>query len=552
MARRTPASPGPPGGICSDGRLLRAWRWHAAGGGLISHPIRCRRDAWYLASLELDPQAPSPSGLTLTFFDGDAQPVQTRALWLHPAGPDAGRRLAWVAPPPRARHVRLELPAALAAARAVHLHDVAERDPKCHPLAAVPRWTTYRPPFPLTRLVLPESLSAVAPLLPWLTVDLLDRPESNAALAARTRHAAVIIDPAWTVDPGLDLADLERLAAQAWVVTDLETLARLVAAAGHVATRVMTHAAPLGMMSARVEYADVPTRGLALQDVVPYATRDDCGRFRTRVLRADRAWRRYAGDCGLATLLSSETPWARHHGDVLSAARPVGGGELLVTDLPWLVAGTHGPLVAPHIATHLLQMHLGGPLDDALQYWTRWDEMAVVVRDIADLARRFEPLRPVRWPAPAADLAHLGLALEMPGSTPTAAVVLQTGRMDNVGLHDGLPPEPGMILMKMLAREARERTPWAVRYLTGTLVLWQFNTAAGLKYATGYASAPPLPERVQRVEVRLRREGVGETSSKPGAMRFTLRDEGFCGDRSLEFQAELTGRFRRVIESVGA
>ncbi len=549
MARRTTAPPGPTGGICSDGRLLRAWRWRPANGGLVSDPLRCRREAWYLVNLRLDPQSLSPSGLTLTFLDGP-QPVQPRGLWLHPAGPDAGQRLAWVAAPALATHVQVRLAAPLVAVtQALHLHDVAERDPKCHPLAAVPRWRTYRPPFPLTRVVLPAALSALAPMLPWLEVELLERPASVAALAARARRAACIIDPAWIADPGLDLADLERLAAQAWVVVDLETLARLVASAGQVETRIVTHAATLGMMSARIVYADVPTRGLALQDVVPYATRDARGRFRTRVLRADRAWRRYAADTGLATLLSSETPWARHHGDVLSAARPIAGGELLATDLPWLVAGAYGPLVAPHIATHLLQMHLGGPLEDALQYWTRWDEMPVVVRDIADLARRFEPLRPVRWRAETADVAHLGLALEMPGPAPTAAVLLQTGRMDNAALHDGLPPEPLMILMKMLAREARERTPWAARHLTGTLVLWQFDTAAGLKYATGYAAAPPLPERVRRVVARLRGGAVGEVATDPAVIRLTLSDEGFCGDRSIQFQTELTARIRQAIES---
>ena len=97
-----------------------------------------------------------------------------------------------------------------------------------------------------------------------------------------------------------------------------------------------------------------------------------------RVLRADRAWKRYADEHGFATLLASETPVARHCGDVLSAARPIGGGELIATDLPWLVAGLHGPLLAPRLAQHALRMHLAGPLDDRVQYWNRWDDGQIV------------------------------------------------------------------------------------------------------------------------------------------------------------------------------
>ena len=45
-----------------------------------------------------------------------------------------------------------------------------------------------------------------------------------------------------------------------------------------------------------------------------------------------------------------------------------------------------------------------------------------------------------------------------------------------------------MIIMKQLAARAREATAWA-RYLANVNVVWQFDTAAGLRYAVNYASA---------------------------------------------------------------
>ena len=87
----------------------------------------------------------------------------------------------------------------------------------------------------------------------------------------------------------------------------------------------------------------MPTRGFALQDVVPYSVFDETPKtFRTRVLTANRSWKRYADDVGFATLLASETPWEERCGDVLSTARAIDGGQLMATDLPWLVAGKRG------------------------------------------------------------------------------------------------------------------------------------------------------------------------------------------------------------------
>jgi hypothetical protein len=408
----------------------------------------------------------------------------------------------------------------------------------------VPRWSTYAPPFALTRVLLPESLTPLADTLRGVDVHIC-APASPAQLADAVRGAACVLDPAWITELRLTLHDLENLAQDSWLLIDLATLAHVLAAAGAADVQVVTRADPHGLMSARVEYADVPTRGLALQDVVPYATLDDRGRFWLRGVRADRHWRAYADQTAFVTLLSSETPWARKHGDVLSAMRAVGRGELIATDLPWLVAGRHGPLVAPQLAEHLLRMHLGAPLDDHLQFWTRWDAPDTTVRDIADLPRRYPPLRTARWAATTPGVAHLGITCMPVAERITRHVMLCSGRIDPLAVHDGLPPEPMMILMKWLAREVREQTAWARQYLRGTAVTWQFDTAGGLKYAANYTAAlsQPAPEVVP---IRLRMPRSADEAGN-GPTIVLSDDEGLHGDRALAFQDTLIRHVRRVL-----
>ena len=187
--------------------------------------------------------------------------------------------------------------------------------------------------------------------------------------------------------------------------------------------------------------------------------------------------------------------------------RAVGGGELIVTDLPWLVAGGETPLLAPRVAEHLLRMHLAAPIKEHVQYWNRWDNADTVVRDIADLARRYAPLRAVRWASADAALVHLGLTLVPADAASGRHLIVATGRIDNCAIHDGVPPEPMMIFMKWLAREVREQTDWAREYLSGLRVIWQFDAADGRKYAANYDAADAATDRAPAV-VRVHMGGV--------------------------------------------
>jgi hypothetical protein len=267
---------------------------------------------------------PKRAALLVTFVR-DGTPISRRCVWLHAVeglNSDCDL-LGWLKTPPKATHMRVRLAGAAANGRSaqVALHNVAERDPQCHPLAHVPRWSTYRPARPIERVLLPASLAALGDLLRDMDVQVLDSPSSLAELQATARGAACILDPQWITGLGLRLADLEQTAAAGWLLVDLASLARLVRDAGLADARLVTHADRHGLMSARMEYADVPTRGLALQDVVPYSTLDRRGRFSVRGIPASRSWRHYADETGFATLLSGETPWERKHGDVLSAMR---------------------------------------------------------------------------------------------------------------------------------------------------------------------------------------------------------------------------------------
>jgi hypothetical protein len=535
--------------------------WSRGADGLLAcRPIRCRRDEWYLArACPAQGVAPSRAVVLLRFL-ADGQVLRQRAVGLHavPGLPQRGELLGWLETPKDTTHLQVCLPEAALDEQIAELafHRVTERDPKCHPLANTPRWETYQPPFTLQRVLLPASLAALQPTLAGSDVQIIAPPASAADLARTARGNALVLDPQWVTALKLTLADVERIAAGAWVLVDLETLVRLAARAGHCDAELATYAAGNGTMSARIEYADVPTRGLALQDVVPFSTIQPDGRFSVQAIRATRSWKRYADEVGFATLLSGETPWDDKHGDIISALRPVGGGELVATDLPWLVAGQHGPLLAPRIAAHLLRMHVGGPLKPHAQYWNRWNDGDVVVRDISDLPLRYAPLFTARWAARDPQVAHLGIVLPAAG-VPRRQLVLKTGRIDTLAVHDGLPPEPLMILMKWLAREVREQTAWAQQHLADTTVIWQFDAAEGIRFACNYdaAEASALPTTLLRLRLEQPRAldpgraRQGAIAAAPDAFIFET-DEGLHGDRSLEFQDELTKQVCRRLKQV--
>ncbi len=439
----------------------------------------------------------------------------------------------------------------------IHVERAIERDPKCHPLANTPRWSTYEPAFPIERIVLPAALEALRERLVGPRVEILSRPRSLRDLAQRALGAACVLDSEWFEKPGFSLADLERIVPGALLVLDLPSMARLVSAAGLAKVTVAEHRRARGSMSARVEYADVQTRGFALQDVFPYGTLTESGEFGLRAIRHDAEWKRYAAPRGVATLLASETPWAARSGDVLSAAHADGRGELIVCDLPWLVAGTLGPLAAPAAAEFALRAHLGLPVAEGARYWTRWEDLGVVLRDVADMPRRFPPLRAGRWAANAGAV-QLGLMLEGPAGPPRRTLIIRSGRADLSGRHDGLPPEPMMIFMRWLAREVLEGAAWTRRALAGARVAWQFELAGQNKYSVLFDAAqqPNAGQGSRTLELRcgpLKAEGVSggplisPLSRKKSAAieRWVATDDlGLLGDRSLDFQAELTARLR--------
>ncbi len=550
---------GPSGGLYAARRLRGRWAWSGRATRVCA-PVRCQRHQWYLVRARLAETATAGRSLLQVTFLRDDVVVARQCVWLwgNPttggSGFPAFELLGWFETPADATHLRLELPATPEPGpiTALTMHPVAERDPKCHPLAAVPRWNAYRPPFPLERVVLPASLETLVGCLAGVETQVVREPASAAQLAALARRAACVLEPDWVDRLGLTLGDLARIAAQSWLLVDLATFARLVAQTGTTVAQVVTHRSEHGLMSARVEYADAPTRGFALQDVLPYSTADERRRFAVRGIRSSRAWRRYADAEGFATLLAAETPWEREHGDVLSAIRAVDGGELLVTDLPWLVAGQLGPALAPRLAAHLLRMHLGLPLADHLQYWNRWGAGDVLVRDIADMPLRFPELRTARWAATGGGLARLGLTLPAFHGPPRRHVLIQTGRIDRADAHDGLPAEPMLIFMKWLAREARENTPWARRCLADQTVTWQFDTREGLKYVVEFDAAATLPAACTTAvsAVTLPRPVDDCTAHRAVAPAIAFEnDEGLHGDGSLEFQDKLVARLRSVIEA---
>jgi hypothetical protein len=170
-----------------------------------------------------------------------------------------------------------------------------------------------------------------------------------------------------------------------------------------------------------------------------------------------------------------------------------------------------------------------------------------------ELARRYAPLRAVRW-APAEDgSAQLGLVLwALNKAAGAGTLLIRTGRIDHLADHGGVPPEPMAIAMKQLAREVRERTAWAARFLANVNLVWQFDAADGLRYAVNYPPATPFESGAVRVLcLRQARTPLPAqpTAAGDGSTLVVLEDdEGIFGDGALDYSQRLMTQIRGWIE----
>lgn len=532
---------GPTGGLHASRAAIRPWRWELDA-ALLSRPIPCKKEEWYLVRASGGAEVSSPF-VTLRYFVAD-ELIEQQAVPLLPSPGVAEQSIGWFLTPPNATHFRLHLGDSAVRMNSITIHAVGSRDPVCHPAANVPRWSTYQRSTATERVLIPESLAGLSTPLADLQPVLMKSSGTIAKLAATARGNAVVLDPACVRSEGLNWDQLTRIAADAVVIIDLETAAGLAAKHARSSIRSANYRDRHCLFSARNEYADTATRGFALQDIFPFSVMDEDGAFQMRTIRHLREWKQFADEHAVATLFSCQTPWEGRVKDVLSAGMPTARGELIVTDLPWLVAGQRGALLAPRLAAHALRMHLGGAIEDEVQYWNRWDETHIIVRDIADMTRRYVGLQPVRW-ASRAGAVVLGLSLTT--AQTTRQIVLDTGRIDAREQHDGIAPEPMMIVMRVLERRMREGDAWARRYLANCGLMWRFESASGHKYATMYSAAPADVARSAVVTLRL---GDTDASETIGGERYvTMRDDvGILGDGSIEFVSRLLKRIMAEIE----
>lgn len=559
----------PAGGLRVTPRLLRRWRLRDPQ-ATATEPVRCKRNEWYLIRAAFrephDLPATCPFGWRIGLHFGDGRRVLHESFAeLAPWACDPALWLGWVHAPEDATHVALVLDDGPCPTE-LTLHPVAEPDIRSHPLANVPAWERYAPAPPMERLILPASLAWLAPLVAASfggELRLMHTPRSLRALAREVVGSAWVFDPAWA--GRLSWPELRTLAEASRLVVDLATFARL------TGVRLIERSSDYDLFSARVEYADFPTRGFALQDVFAWCTFDG-QRFRQRVLRRGADWRRLAARDGFCVLLTNETPWENRNGDIVAGVRDVGTGQLIVSDAALMAGGQQEAAqsvawgrgsgtraqrvggqspsagqrtrltaeggcppttaaggcpalpVAPRLAAHLLRMMLGLQIEPAARYRVREPEDAIVVRDIAELARHYPPLRAVRWQSQTAGVVELGLWLPAGARPQARSLVLHTGRIDRCGACAGWPPEPMMIVMRRLALERRgAAAPRAHRD-----IFWQFSSACGTRYATLFEAAPRLD--LQAVE------WVDLTAAD--VLR-ELPPIGCAGDGSLEQQAAI-------------
>ncbi|MCG3128073.1 MAG: hypothetical protein CHACPFDD_02947 [Phycisphaerae bacterium] len=500
--RTMPAAP--QGGLIGPGGRVRRWRW-IDNGAVASRPLRCGGDQSYVVQASTRNGAACELVCHFLLRNGEN-------AW-HRVGIGPGeRRLACVTTPDHCTHLSIAVPRHMAGDVAdVHFRETDEPVAESHPLANVPRWSRYAPPFAPRRVLLPPELARMAGHVrgPAAVVD-----PAGLRRCAAWRGSAVVLGAAEVRQLAIGWAELRRRAGGAIVLLSFDALAAVLArdagagerdSTGGTDGRVMRRASR-GLCSCVVEYADWATRGFALQDALPCAAVDGAKRFRLPAWTGGRGWNQFAERQGIVRLLSVR-PGARGRG-ALSLACMVDGGAVIASDLPWLLAGVFGTPVATENIGRLVNAHLGGEVPDETQYWSASESVPRQVRDIAELCRRYAPLTAIRWASGAKEPLALGVSLAADSSPatprgPAAAgddVVLRTGRIDLPSELGGVPAEAMMIVMKQLARRQREgANGWRqTRRLT-----WQFDAAAGHAHAHLYASAgavgPRAPARVLTV-----------------------------------------------------
>ncbi len=594
---RAPAqSAFPAGGVASEARLARRFDWRRTGRGIECEPVRCRREQSYIVRARLREGAePRPGEFVLEHLDRDETRIESQRVLMQPIprlprgvqddAAAAGELLGWFDTPKQADRLVLRLGEQCGAIAEIVLRPVTECPAVCHPAANLPSGEVVSAPADgagataaahqnstarqnkgahenagarqnaavraahTRRVLLPASLSRLSAQLESRRLELLDAPASVEALIKRTRGTACVIDPQWIADLRMKWPDMMRLAEQAWIIVDLESAARLLAARGVGDLRLRHRGSSRELPCACVRYAGALTRGFALGDAFPYAVCSP-GRFGVRFLTGGAAWRGYADEHGFATMLGLAGA-----GDssrrMLCAAMPTAGGELIASDLPWLAAGLFGPLAAPRLARRLLDAQLAGPPEPRLQYWTPTREPKVLLREIAELQRHYPALLPVRWAGGRDGTIHLGLALRSPSANGTGrSLLIQTGRIDRLPGATSFPPEAMMSLMKLFARERRDATAWADEHLGAATIVWQFDMAGESQYRHVFDSAAPLAvHRPPRVLALV----DGELGRAPAATIEGARSvhidvpHGVLGDGSFDYQRELLSAILREL-----
>ena len=133
----------------------------------------------------------------------------------------------------------------------------------------------------------------------------------------------------------------------------------------------------------------------------------------------------------------------------------------------------------------------------------------------------------------------MGVALPALGNGGTQRpLMFRSGRIDSRDVHDGVAPEPLIIFMKMLVREAREQTAWARRHLHDLTVIWQFDSAVGVRYAANYESAAWLGlDSPYVISLTRPREAGPASASRDGSVEVIALDEGLLGRRVVRVSA---------------
>jgi len=311
--------------------------------GCWTQRLRCRSSCWYRVEIVLT------ASCRATETRGGAYVAATPMTDANNAGerihlaavatsPERHTIRTFYQTPPNSKWLTLET-GITGATGTVTIHDVRvianiAPDTRSHPLALPPPATAYPPPKKVRTICLADETAVDRPLDRILRQRFGEHAVTHvrtSSLRSNRVSADALIIASDSPPPSMrSLAALERAAADHLIMISLEAFSRI----GGDRLTVRTVEQPDDPLSAKIHWANFISRGFALQDTFPLASRGDQPHgLRQRHIRKGSALTALRKEHGFETMIVSVADTDAKSDHPICLYKPIDGGGIIVFDV---------------------------------------------------------------------------------------------------------------------------------------------------------------------------------------------------------------------------